>query len=85
MQLQEDRLALLDPENQRVSMQLGTVALCTPSITVHQLLFSNHSSLRPLWVRIFKGDGTLFHDGFLAFPEAMKYRVKVGVGRALEE
>jgi trimeric autotransporter adhesin len=43
------------------------------------------SPLNPSWVRIFRGDGTLLHDGFLAFPEAMKYGVKVGVGRVLKE
>ena len=32
------------------------------------------------WVRVFSGDGTLLSDGFLAFPEAMKFGVKGSLG-----
>lgn len=32
------------------------------------------------WVRVFKGDGTPLSDGFLAFPEAMKFGAKVSTG-----
>ena len=36
------------------------------------------------WVRVFSGDGTLLSDGFLAFPEAMKFGVKVSTGNVGE-
>ncbi len=36
------------------------------------------------WVRVFKGDGTPLTDGFLAFPEAMKFGVKVSTGNVGE-
>jgi streptogramin lyase/uncharacterized membrane protein len=36
------------------------------------------------WVRVFRGDGTLLSDGFLAFPESMKSGVKVSTGNVGE-
>jgi uncharacterized membrane protein/streptogramin lyase len=36
------------------------------------------------WIRIFKGDGTLLSDGFLAFPESTKFGVKVSIGNVGE-
>ena len=36
------------------------------------------------WVRVFKGDGTLLSDGFLAFPESTKSGVKVSTGNVGE-
>ena len=36
------------------------------------------------WVRVFKGDGTLLSDGFLAFPESTKFGVKVSSGNVGE-
>lgn len=32
------------------------------------------------WVRVFKGDGSLLSNGFLAYPEQMHYGVKVSTG-----
>ena len=36
------------------------------------------------WIRVFRGDGTLLSDGFLAFPESMKFGVKVSTGNVGE-
>ena len=36
------------------------------------------------WVRIFKGNGSLLNSGFLAYPEQMRYGVKVGTGNVGE-
>jgi hypothetical protein len=36
------------------------------------------------WVRVFSGNGTPLSDGFLAFPEAMKFGVKVSTGNVGE-
>jgi len=36
------------------------------------------------WVRVFKGDGTLLSDGFLAFPETTKLGVKISSGNVGE-
>jgi hypothetical protein len=32
------------------------------------------------WVRVFRGDGSLLSDGFLAFPESVKFGAKVTTG-----
>ena len=42
------------------------------------------SPLHESWVRVFKGDGSLLSDGFLAFPESMKSGVKVSTGNVGE-
>jgi len=42
------------------------------------------SPLSASWVRVFMGDGTLLSDGFLAFPEAVKFGVKVSAGNVGE-
>jgi hypothetical protein len=36
------------------------------------------------WIRVFKGDGTLLSDGFLAFPESTRFGAKVSVGNVGE-
>ena len=36
------------------------------------------------WVRIFKGDGTPVGNGFLAYPENMKFGVRVSAGNVGE-
>jgi hypothetical protein len=36
------------------------------------------------WVRVFRGDGTLLSDGFLAFPESTKFGAKVSIGNVGE-
>jgi len=36
------------------------------------------------WVRVFKGDGTLLSDGFLAFPKSTKFGAKVSIGNVRE-
>ena len=42
---------------------------------------AGHSPRNNSWVRVFKGDGSLFSDGFTAFPELGGYGVKVSTGR----
>jgi len=36
------------------------------------------------WIRVFRGDGTLLSDGFLAFPESTKFGAKVSIGNVGE-
>jgi len=36
------------------------------------------------WIRVFKGNGTLLSDGFLAFPESTKFGAKVSIGNVGE-
>ncbi|MGD9579320.1 MAG: FG-GAP-like repeat-containing protein, partial [Syntrophorhabdus sp.] len=36
------------------------------------------------WIRVFRGDGTLLSDGFLAFPESTKFGAKVATGNTGE-
>jgi hypothetical protein len=36
------------------------------------------------WVRVFRANGTLLSDGFVAFPPSMKFGVKVSTGNTGE-
>jgi hypothetical protein len=33
------------------------------------------------WIRVFKGDGTLYSEGFLAFPEQFRFGAKISTGK----